>query len=87
MAEPTFGLVLPFDTDDSEFARGFEAGRAWHALSESAGPIPSMVVHGTNAEMLMRMAEAQGRSVRSRDLDETWIEVEFSEAREGAVDA
>jgi len=28
----SFGLALPFDTDDTEFVRGFEAGRLWEQL-------------------------------------------------------
>lgn len=75
-----FEPVLPFDVDGAEFARGFEAGRVWADLADPR-PLSSVIAHATNAEMFMRMAEAQRRSVRSRELDDTWIEVEFSEAR------
>lgn len=84
MAEPTFECVLPFDTDEPEFARGFEAGRVWQMLDEYDGPVTAVVVHASNAEMLIRMAESQNRSARSRDLDETWVEIDFTERRDGA---
>lgn len=72
--------LLPFDTYHPQFTRGFEAGRIWTLLSERPDDRVDEVVHGVNAEMLLRMGDALGRQVRSRDIDETWIAVRFSPA-------
>lgn len=76
-------LRLAFDTDEPQFARGFEAGRLWQML-ESSDQGFTAIMHGPNAEMILRMAEATNRSVRSREMapGSEWIEVEFSDARE-----
>ena len=37
-------------------------------------------VHSTNAEMVMRMAEAQKRLVSGTELDDMWMTVSFGEA-------
>jgi hypothetical protein len=78
--QPTEGhsCVLPFDTDNSEFVRGFEAGRIWSLLCESGDEL-ELLAHGQNAEMFLRMAEATGRQVRSEELGGEWISVSFSE--------
>lgn len=79
---PNFALLLPFDTDDPEFARGFEAGRIWSFVQtidfdeEDPG---SLTIHSTNTEMVMRIAEASGYSTFCVVLDDTWIEVTFGE--------
>lgn len=64
-------LLLPFDTDEPEFARGFEAGRLWAKLREDDEEVEA-IVHTTNAEMLLRMGEALGRGVIGEELDEVW---------------
>ena len=65
-------MLLPFDSQDAEFARGFEAGRLW-ALTESRDEVRE-TVSVRNAEMMMRIAEARGRVVRS-ELDDEWLEL------------
>jgi hypothetical protein len=74
--------LLPFDTDDAEFVRGFEAGRVW-ALLRGVGDEVVETVHANNAEMMLRLGEATGRRVRAVDLDENWIEVSFAEVEGG----
>jgi len=69
-------LVLPFDTDDPQFARGFEAGRLWEQLA--TGEPVVMTLHATNIEMAMRMAEARGWVVRGDGLGYEWVHVSFS---------
>lgn len=70
-------LLLAFDCDSPDFARGFEAGRVWAALrAQPTGKVVE-VVHATNAEMALRMADATNRCVKSLDVDETWLEVTF----------
>jgi hypothetical protein len=83
-----YGLVLAFDTDDQEFLRGFEAASVYcDARSLAAGEQvheddkPGMLratVHATNAEMMLRIAEAHGLHVRSEDIAEGWLEVTFT---------
>ena len=76
------GLLLPFDTDDPEFARGFELGRLWALLRAEDGPLEDECVHVANAEMVLRVAEATGRGVCSEELDEHWMAVAFGAAEE-----
>ena len=76
-----FGLLLPFDTDDEQFSRGFEAGRVWDlvgtAIVNEELPTDPVTVHAANAEMMLRIAETHGVTVTSTDLDDTWMEVVF----------
>lgn len=69
-----FEMVLPFDTDHTEFARGVEVGVLWHRLCTEPLPITA-VVHASNAEMVLRMAEAVGASPCADDLGDEWLAV------------
>jgi len=69
-------LVLPFDSDDPEFARGFEAGRLWEQLKDDA-PV-EVTIHASNVEMAMRIAEAAGREFRGEDVTAEWVQVHFA---------
>lgn len=71
--------LLPFDTDDAEFARGFEAGRLWVLLRDSDDEVVECI-HASNAEMAMRLAEATERSVVATELGHDWLEATFSPA-------
>lgn len=71
-----FSQLLSFDTDGTEFARGFEAGRLWAALSESHEEFEQLI-HTNNVEMTLRMAEALGRPVRGEHLTDGWMRVVF----------
>lgn len=68
-----FALALPFDTDSPEFVRGVEVGRMWERLM-SGEPV-EMTVHGSNAEMVLRMARASGRRLAVDNLNATWMRV------------
>lgn len=68
---------IVFDSDDSEFARGFEAGRLWALLRERPSEPVEEYAHAANAEMLLRLAEATGRTVQSTELDDGWLAVQF----------
>lgn len=72
-------LVLAFDTDLPEFARGFELGRLWEQV-DGADPAEGVdqLVHTSNAEMVLRVAEACGRTVESEEHDGVWMTVRFS---------
>lgn len=69
--------LLPFDTDDAEFARGFEAGRIWMLLRTSDGEVVECI-HASNAEMAMRLAEAADRQVVATELGHDWLEATFA---------
>jgi hypothetical protein len=69
-------LVLPFDSDDPEFCRGFECGRMWEAVKH--GPC-EFTIASVNAEMVLRIAEAAGMKVEAiPDPIRDWITVVFS---------
>lgn len=76
-----FNMLLPFDTDDEQFSRGFEAGRVWDlvgtAIAHEDLPTDAVTVHGSNAEMMLRIAETHGVRLEAQDLDDTWMEVVF----------
>lgn len=79
-----YGLLLPFDSDDPEFTRGFEVGHVYTVCKLADEPV-TVTMHATNAEMAMRIGEATGRKVHSRELvggssedpSQDWIEVTF----------
>lgn len=72
--------LLAFDTDDPQFARGFEAGRIWAVLQAHPAEAVHEYVHASNVEMVMRLAEATGRRVEATELDGDWLEATFSAA-------
>lgn len=75
-----YGLALSFDTDNSEFVRGVEIGRLWEIIKNTPESF-EQTVHLVNAEMVLRIAEAQDRIVESEELDDTWMIVKFGEAK------
>lgn len=79
------GLLLPFDTDDPQFARGFEAGRIWAALRLMPDEPQEVVVHAQNAEMALRMAEATSRRVSGQSDDHAWITLSFEAAEDDVL--
>ena len=74
--------LITFDSDEPEFARGFEVGRLWTLLREYPGKRLEEYAHVANAEMLLRLADATGRTVQSEELDDGWLLVWFSVAQE-----
>jgi hypothetical protein len=73
-----FSLLLPFDTDEPDFIRGFEIGRLWELL-KTGGEV-NEVIHASNAEMVVRLAEATERIVTTDEpIDADWMEVTFHE--------
>ena len=79
------GLLLPFDSDDPQFARGFELGHLWALLRELRDETVTELVHASNTEMLIRIAEATGREFAAKILDETWLEITFAAVGEALV--
>lgn len=77
MPEDTLEILLPSGPATAEFARGVEVGMLWSQLQAAALPFES-IVHADNAEMVLRMAEAIGREVRARELDDDLLLVTFA---------
>lgn len=71
--------VLPFESDDPEFVRGFECGRIWALLAQHEQPL-KVLAHKSNAEMLLRMAESTGRPVQTEEMDDEEHEYDHLEA-------
>ncbi len=74
-----YGLLLAFDREgdaDQPFAFGFECGRVWEMAKANEDEF-SQSVNAENAEMMLRIGEALGRSVSSVELGDDWIEVTF----------
>jgi hypothetical protein len=70
----TFVMVLPFDTDDEDFARGFECGRIWTLMEENPYALTGTIFHAVNAEMIMRMLEKKGLKYTVEFTDDaTWM--------------
>lgn len=82
-ASDRYAPILQFDAD-GEFARGFEAGRAWEMLKADPESLVDQTLHATNTEMLMRMGEALGLRIAASPLifNETWIAVTAIEEAE-----
>jgi hypothetical protein len=74
--------LLAFDTDSADFIRGFEIGALWVLLAERGDAEVEEYVHASNAEMIMRLAEASYRHVSSEELGNDWLLVRFSGVKE-----
>lgn len=72
-----WSLVLPFDTDNEEFVRGFEAGRIWVLMEENPDKLEGLIFHAVNAEMVMRMMEAKDIKLKAVYTDDQqWMKFE-----------
>lgn len=60
-------FLLEFDTPDPEFQRGFECGEIWACLTDKVLEVQS-IISASNAEMIMRMAEASNYDFDARYL-------------------
>lgn len=83
--EGTWGLVLPFDTDDPEFTRGFTCGMIWQ-LMELDTPGIELTVSSNNVWMCAQMADAGGYLLEAKETgvvaseleDADWMNVSFT---------
>ena len=75
--EPSMESLLRFDTDDPEFARGFEMGILWERINSSGSC--HMAISADNAEMVMRVAKATGCQFVGHELDDDQISIELFE--------
>ena len=69
--------LLPFDTNEPEFARGFEVGRSWALLRQAPHDVIEEYAHASNAEMMVRLGDATGRQVWSEELGDGWLLMTF----------
>lgn len=79
MPDEDWKPVLEFADQSESFALGFEGGRIWQALSEKPDE-QTFVIHGANAELMLRIAEAEGveRKLKWKETaDPTWATVTF----------
>jgi hypothetical protein len=78
-----FEVVLPFDTDEPEFVRGFEAGRLWELLKhggEINGTLDGQAFHSSNVEMVLRMLDAHDARMTAEFTDDPeWMILRRSE--------
>ena len=70
----TYDLVLPFDTDDPEFCRGFEAGTLWERLKQQPEEVEE-IVHEGNQPLLREMAHRLGYRLECEDVRDGWMGV------------
>lgn len=76
----SFNLILPFDTDSEEFVRGFEAGRIWTLMDENPDKLLGLIFHAANAEMIIRMVEVKGLSLKAHFTDDqVWMRFDKAE--------
>lgn len=73
-----FSLLLEFDRNEPQFSFGFEIGRLWAIISETEEEYETEV-HTANAEMILRLAEAAERTVRTAEVGNGWMTAYFSE--------
>ncbi|MGD0311803.1 MAG: hypothetical protein ABSC90_05020 [Acidimicrobiales bacterium] len=66
---------LRFDTDDPEFQRGFEIGVLWERLVTDGAC--NMAVSASNAEMVIRVAQAFGCRFSGQEIEDDQISVEL----------
>lgn len=70
----TYEALLLFDTDDPEFARGFEVGRIYEMFVNDNPEVMGQPFHASNVEMVLRIAEARGVSVTAEFTDDpNWM--------------
>jgi hypothetical protein len=77
MTTDGFELVVGFDQDAPEYARGVEVGMLYQRLRSEPRPVTA-TVHISNAEMALRLAEACSASARAEELGGDWMTVTYT---------
>lgn len=80
MSHSDYELLVAFDRDEPEFARGVEIGMLYERLLRDPEPVVAQI-HADNAEMALRVGESLGLRVRARDLNDDWLEVTYEGSR------
>jgi hypothetical protein len=78
--EVSYGLILPFDSDDLEFCRGWEAASCYEKLKAEPMHRVRFQLHSNNIEMMWRIGETLGRQVTLLSDTDDWLDVEFGAA-------
>lgn len=81
----SWALVLPFDSDQPEFTRGFTCGQIWQ-LMELEEPVIEHTVTSDNLFMCTVMADKGGYELKAEELntkaseleDTDWVSVSFT---------
>lgn len=68
--------VIWFDSDHPEFSRGFVCGKIWAQMRDGKDEIMEHI-HGRNAEMCMRLAEAGQYMFVAEELNDDYLVVAF----------
>ena len=84
-------MMLQYDTDSPEFARGVQVGMIWQLLHGGVHEF-EVPVYVSNTEMVIRMAEAAGYSFKAQyeepeaveGLEHEWMLITFRD--EGSTD-
>lgn len=80
----SYHLLLPFDTDNPEFARGWEAGRMYEQVrswaDDTAGYRLQIQAHWSNAEIAMRIGGLDSLTVSVEQIDDDWAVFYFERA-------
>jgi hypothetical protein len=74
----TWVKALDFDRSSQDFVDGFQCGRLWNQLSTGDESYEG-TFYVSNAEMLLRIAEATERTLVTEELDGRWLQARFSE--------
>lgn len=74
--ESTYEMVMPFLSDDPQFALGWEAALVYAQMRDRDRAIWG-TYHAANDEMLLLMARRHGYEVVYRDMVGTWVEMAF----------
>jgi hypothetical protein len=72
-----YALVVAFDRDTVDFARGVEVGILHQRLRTEPLPLEA-TVHVENAEMAIRLADTNGLTVRAENPNGEWLQLVFS---------
>ena len=80
MTDGEYNLVFKFDTDNPEFARGFEIGRLYTTVSDSLYGVGELetagfTIHNENTELVMRVAERFNLSFIATEVDDNFTSV------------
>lgn len=74
--EESFGLMLPFDTDDAQFRRGIEIGIMWAELQAPGGQ-REFQIHADCAEMAIRLGESRRMPFKADPVNEDWMVIRY----------
>ena len=72
-----YELLLPFDTDHPQFARGWETGLIYGRIERDRSG--EFLIHAENREMCQRIADRFVVRVRFTDEEDGWVLAVFTD--------